>query len=268
MRICITGSTGFIGSNLAKYYVAHDVYLYKRGQNLIKSLELFKPDIIVNCAAEIYNPTKMWESNYDLVRQCLEYTRNNDCKMIQIGSSSEYGRCIEATTEMSQLNPIDEYSRSKAKASELCLFYAKEFKAKTYIVRPYSPYGPGEKQHRLFPSLWKSFMLNKEMQLTMGTHDFCYIDDFVEGVNCVVENDVAIGEIFNISSGKEYSNVEVLNIFKKVTGKLGNVKLVNKMPTPQHWLCDNTKMKKLFGWEPFYSLEEGVQKFIEVSRYE
>lgn len=268
MRLFITGSSGFIGSNLAKYYKAHDLYLYKRNENLLSAMKGFNPDVIINCAAEIYDTNKMWESNYCLTDKCLYYAKNYNCKMIQLGSSSEYGTSDEPTDETHPLNGSDPYSITKKEASRLCIEYGKNLNTEICIVRPYSPYGPGEKQHRLFPKLWKSFKLNEEINLTMGSHDFCYIDDFIEGINCLIENTFEFGEAYNISSGIEHSNVEVLEIFRKLTGKLGNVRLVNKMTTPKHWISNCNKMKKTFNWEPYYTLEMGIEKFLKVADYE
>ena len=55
MKIFITGSTGFVGQNLVEYYSqrGHEVYAFRRDEFLAECLHQFKPDAIINSAAEI-----------------------------------------------------------------------------------------------------------------------------------------------------------------------------------------------------------------------
>ena len=53
MKIFITGGTGFIGRNLIDFYCDEEIFQYKRGSDLADDLKYFKPDLIINSAAEI-----------------------------------------------------------------------------------------------------------------------------------------------------------------------------------------------------------------------
>ena len=98
MKIFITGSTGFVGRNLIEYYKDHEVFEHKRYMDLGAKLEYFKPDLIINCAAEIYDPAEMWIPNVLWTQECLEFVKANpNTRMIQIGSSSEYGPMLRGT---------------------------------------------------------------------------------------------------------------------------------------------------------------------------
>jgi UDP-glucuronate 4-epimerase len=271
MKIFITGSTGFIGSNLVQFYKDHEVFEFKRYMNIEGKLDYFKPDLIINCAAEIYDKTAMWKVNVEITKACLEFCLEKpNTKMIQLGSSSEYGYSYSrATMESDAINPVDMYAGTKGIATTLCQTYGHVYKTDVVTIRPYSPYGPGERPHRLFPNLWKSFKLDKPMDLVLGVHDFCYIDDLVDAIDIVVNsNRRHPGEVLNVSSGIQTSNVEVLETFRKVTGKEGNVNIVNKFVTPPVWRCDNTKIKLRYGWSPKTSLENGVKLFLERAQYE
>ena len=269
MKIFVTGSTGFIGQNLVQRYSDHEVFEFHRKLNLRDSLRYFKPDLIINCAAEIYNRDEMFAVNVSLVKECLDYVKEfPNTRMIQLGSSSEYGPVNRPTKETDPIQALDMYSGTKGMATLLCQSYARSYNLDIIVVRPYSPYGPGERPHRLFPALWRSFKLDKPMDLVLGVHDFCYIDDFVDAINLIIESDKRTpGELINISSGVQISNTDVLAAFRKVSGKEGLVDVKNNFTTPPIWTADISHIKTKYKWQPKISLEKGISKFLEKANY-
>lgn len=274
MKIFITGSTGFIGTNLTIYYKDHhDLWQHVREENITQCLEFFKPDIIINCAAEIYDAEGMFAPNVLQVHECLEYVKKNpNTRMIQIGSSSEYGKLDRAGCETDRINPIDMYQATKGAATLLCQGYARQHQLDIIIARPYSVYGPYERPHRLFPRLWKAFKLNQPMTLFQGYHDFIYIDDFVRGIDKLVKTVYMIpGDIVNFGSGDQFSNLEVLHYFKKITGLNAPVKFIDNLAKAfesEVWLCDTTYAKQQYGFETEFTLESGIRKFLETATYD
>lgn len=269
MKIFITGATGFIGGNLAKFYSQHEVFAYTRAMDLTDELNNFHPDLIINCAAEIYKPDAMWATNVELVKDCLDYQLTNSCTVIHLGSSSEYGSYNRATVETDPVAVTDMYGTTKGISTMLCQSYAKQYNSDVVVVRPYSPYGPGERPHRLFPRLWRSFKSNEPMRLVNGVHDFCYIDDFVEAIDIIVNsNSRTPGEIINVSSGSQTTNHEVYRIFKQLTGQAGAVELVDDWVTPLVWCANIDKAVNKFNWRPHYTIEQGIEKFLTQANYE
>ena len=147
MKILITGSQGFIGKNLLEYFHDHDCYPFTRGENLYVTLRKFRPDIVINSAAEIYEPHKMWEPNVEFTKICLDWlVQNPTKKMIQLGSSIEYGMLNRAATERDPILPVDMYSATKGIATLMCQGYTRQFGLDVTVVRPYSIFGKYERK--------------------------------------------------------------------------------------------------------------------------
>ena len=53
MKIFITGSAGFIGRHLLEFYQEHEVFAFTRQMNIDEEFNRFKPNVIINSAAEI-----------------------------------------------------------------------------------------------------------------------------------------------------------------------------------------------------------------------
>jgi nucleoside-diphosphate-sugar epimerase len=269
MKIFITGSTGLVGSNLVKYYKDdYEVFSYTRGMDLEESLNSFDPDIIIHCAAEIYKPEDMFDSNILMTYKCLEYVKNTKTyvRMVHIGSSSEYGHTDHPSSETTLLKPTDFYSGSKAASTMMCQGWARQFNLPIWIARPYSLYGLGEREHRLFPRLVRAFKHDESMTLYDGYHDFIYIDDFVRGIdNMIFYWDLGFGEVVNFGSGQQVSNFDLLKIFEKVTDKKAPVTKIpelNKKFESKIWVCDTTKANEL-GFEIEYDLEAGIKQLLK-----
>lgn len=271
MKIFITGTTGFIGKNLVEFYNGHEIYEYTRGDNINLKLYEFKPNVIINCAAEIYKSELMYQSNIFLVQKILDYVKNNPTtKLIQIGSSAEYGPASKATAETDRINPVNMYQATKGAATLLCQGYAKEYNLDISIARPYSVYGKYEKPHRLFPRLWKAFILNESMTLYQGYHDFIYIDDFIRGLDILLHTKTN-GDIINFGSGLQYSNNYVLENFKKITkNKNSPIIFENKFAKSFEslvWRCDPVYAFETYGFQTEYSLDEGIKEFLKTANY-
>jgi nucleoside-diphosphate-sugar epimerase len=254
MKIFITGTTGFLGRSLKEHFeLNNEVIEYIRGSDIVMALEASKPELIIHCAGEIYNADLMYRTNVLLVNEILEWVRRNPTtRMIQIGSSSEYGPVSRPTNETDPINPQNVYEATKGAATLMCQGYAKQFNLQICVARIYSGYGPHERSHRLFPRLYRAFFCNEPMKLYDGVHDFIYIDDFVRGIDILVNSSWPAGEIVNFGSGIQYRNREVLEAWERVTGRKGPVEYIDHFSKPHDtdfWCCDTSYAKMQYKFQ-------------------
>jgi nucleoside-diphosphate-sugar epimerase len=269
MKILITGTTGFIGRSLADYFgSSHTVIEHNRDSMRISgAIYVHKPDVIIHCAGEIYKADVMFNTNIGIVNEILESIKEYTPKtrLIQLGSSAEYGPMPRASNEADAINPVDVYQATKGAATLLCQGYARQFGLQTCVTRIYSGYGVNERPHRLFPKLYRAFFNNEAMNLFNGVHDFIYIDDFVRGIELLLQNTWPAGEIVNFGSGVQTTNLEVLQAWEQVTGHRAPVTYENRLSKAYEsttWVCDTGYAETAYGFKTEYSLEQGIEDFI------
>ena len=115
---------------------------------------------------------------------------------------------------------------------------------------------------------WISIDFSKEKnKILIGnrkpTRDFNYVKDVVKGLIKITESE-AIGEVINIGTGREISIGELVKKIVALSNKnceiLTDPKRIRPSKSEVMRLCaDNSKMKKLTGWEPEVSLDKGLR---------
>lgn len=232
-----------------------------------------KAEYIFHLAADAYvpnsfnHPLEVKETNLDGTLNVLHAVMDMDVKQVVCTSSSEiYGTHDGFIKEEDPLYPSSPYAASKVAADRYCYSYWNTYKLPISIIRPFNTFGP-KHTYDVIPK-FIDLALKGEPLTIYGkgdqTRDFSYVDDTIRGFLIMGSNPKAIGQAVNFGSGKDYM---IIDIAKKIIEFSGSKsKIVHVEPRTSEvgkLLCDYSKAKKLFGWEPSISIDDGLKKNIE-----
>jgi|WetSurSiteA1Bulk_404760.scaffolds.fasta_scaffold08270_3 nucleoside-diphosphate-sugar epimerase len=239
---------------------------------------LFKNiDVVFHLAAltrpqwSILHPFETNRVNVDGTIKILEHCRDNKVKKIVFMSSSNlYGeQGMEAMQEDMKPNPLNAYALTKLIGEQYCELFEKLYGLKWCAVRPFNAYGTRMPLTGIYTCAVAMFIdvLKKGLPVHItGTgeqrRDYIYVDDLVDMLISCAHSEVS-GEAFNCGSG---TNTSINEIFEKISGIMGIKSKPIYTPAvfePTQTLGDISKAKKLLGWEPKISLEEGLRRTIE-----
>ncbi len=251
-------------------FVKGDISDYELMAKLVKDV-----DLVVNFAAEthvdrsIANPYSFLQSNVIGVFTILEAIRkiNQDAKLVHVSTDEVYGDIIEGSfKEDDRLRPSSPYSASKAAADMFVLSYVRTYDIYAMITRCTNNYGPYQFPEKLIPKTIIRASMNLKVPI-YGTgknvRDWIYVLDHCEAVDMVMRKGKK-GEIYNISSGEEKTNIEVVKTILKLMGKDESlIEFVEDRPGHDlRYSLDSSKIREKLGWKPKYSFEEGIRETV------
>ena len=196
---------------------------------------------------------------------------NGTEKVVHTSTSEVYGTARYVPIEENHpLQGQSPYSASKIGADKIAESFYRSFDLPVAIIRPFNTYGPRQSARAVIPTIITQALTKEEIFLGSlhPTRDYTYVKDVVKGFIKVAESPKSIGEVINIGSNFEISIGDLANKIFSLAGKTTEIITDPARVRPQDseverlW-CDNTKAKRLLGWESTTSLEEGLKKTIE-----
>lgn len=235
-------------------------------------------EVVFHLAALIGIPYS-YHAPLSYVRTNIEGTLNilqsamrcNVERVLQTSTSEVYGSAISVPiSESHPLQGQSPYSASKIGADKIAESFHLSFHLPVVIVRPFNTFGPRQSARAVIPTI-VSQALNQSA-ITLGnlepTRDLCYVSDTVEGFVKAAESPQAIGEVINLGTGREISIGQLAETILQMMGKrlpvVNEAQRVRPKGSEVDRLCaDNSKARELVGWEPQYTLEDGLARTIE-----
>lgn len=203
---------------------------------------------------------------------CQAALENGVKRILHTSTSEVYGTAqYVPIDEKHPLQPQSPYSASKIGADAIAMSFYNAFNLPLTVVRPFNTYGPRQSARAVIPTIITQIASGKK-EIHLGdvtpTRDFNYVEDTCRGFIALAECDAAIGETVNIGSNYEISIGDTLNLIKEIMQS--DVQFITeterlrpeKSEVYRLW-CDNTKIEKLTGFKPSYTIEEGLRKTVE-----
>jgi len=304
MKFLVCGGYGFIGSAFIRNRINENPndeiinidnlsigsnqenvsMINKRNYDFIKAditnLDLIEKiskdvDIIINFAAEthvdrsISNPKPFINTNVIGTYSLLESARKNEKIFFHVSTDEVYGDLEfdqKPFTEKDNLKPSNPYSATKASADLLVQSYMRTYNTKCIITRCTNNFGPFQFPEKLLPKT--IIRAKKDLKIPLygdgnQIRNWIFVLDHINAIDVLIKQG-ELGEIYNITSGNEISNKEIVEKILKSIEKPSNlIEHVNDRPGhDKRYSIDSSKIKEEVGWEPKYDFTDALDQTI------
>jgi len=304
--VLVTGGAGFLGSHFLDYFLAHDFKVICMDNLITGSMENIKHlsnnkdfefinhdvtkfinikdklDYVLHMASPA-SPIDYLEFPIQTLKvgslgthNALGVAKAHKAVFLITSTSEVYGDPLvhpQREDYWGNVNPIGPrgvYDEAKRFSESITMAYHRTHNLDTKIVRIFNTYGPRMrmKDGRVVPAFISQALKNEDITVFgdgSQTRSFCYVQDEVEGIFRLLmskENNPV-----NIGNPHEMSVLDFAKIIIKLTGAKSKI-VFKDLPVddPKVRRPDISKAKKLLGWEPKVSLEDGLKKTIEYFR--
>lgn len=220
-----------------------------------------------------YAPRSYVDTNVTGTLNILESARTQKASGVVVVSTSEvYGSALRVPIdEEHPLQAQSPYSASKIAAEKLAESYRCSFDLPVSVARPFNTFGPRQSPRAVIPTvIIQALSGANEINLgdTSTTRDFNYVEDTANGLIAMARYTDAVEGPVNIGSSTERSVLDVVNTVAKLLERPIAVRADPGRTRPSasevRRLCaDNRKIRKLTGWTPGVSFEEGLRRTLE-----
>jgi dTDP-glucose 4,6-dehydratase len=236
--------------------------------------ELFRTekfDVVINFAAEshvdrsIDNPAVFLTTNIQGTYNLLQAAREtNISRFIQISTDEVYGSlgAEGLFTEESQIQPNSPYAASKASADLICRSFFETYSFPVLITRCCNNFGPYQFPEKLIPLFITNLMEDISVPIYgdgKNVRDWIHVEDHCSAIDAVYKNGKP-GEVYNVGSWQEKTNLEITDILLKELGKTDSLKkyVEDRLGHDRRYAIDSTKLEKECGWKPKFNFDQAI----------
>lgn len=302
MRILVTGGAGFIGSNLCERLLneGHEVlcmdnFYTGSKTNVLEftnnpAFEVIRHDIsepfsieadfIINlaCPASVphyqKDPIKTMKDNVYGIFNVMENARRLKVPVLHTSTSEVYGSPNvhpQPESYNGNVNPISIrscYDEGKRAAETIMFDYHRQYGVDIRVVRVFNTYGPKmlENDGRVVSNFIVQALKGDDLTVYgdgKQTRSFCYISDLIDGIMLFMENKSGFTGPVNLGNNYEFTVIDFAKLVISLTGSKSKIKFV-ELPKddPIQRNPDLTLARKVLGYNPKVSIEEGLKKTI------
>ncbi len=309
-RLLVTGGAGFIGSNFIRHWLSahpdssvlnYDVLTYAANlanladvearfgdryqfvQGDIANLELarhllrwFRPDAIVNFAAESHNsravvdPQSFFRTNVLGTQSLLEAARTVGIRFHHISTCEVFGDLPldspQRFDEDSPLRPRTPYNASKAAADLAVRAYAETFRLPVTISVCCNNYGPYQFPEKLIPTFAIHALEGRPLPLYRNSdhrREWLHVLDHCRAVEAILLRGTP-GRTYNVGSGVEVSVEEMADTVLGILDADPGLKtyVPDRPGHDRRYLLDSTRLRTELGWRPLVAWEQGIRETV------
>jgi UDP-glucose 4-epimerase len=298
-RSLVTGAAGFIGAALARRLVERgdsvtalagpgsDPWRLEglRGDAEVLEIDLRDADVVARTLQaaqpeEVFHLAahgayswqrslpRMIETNVAGTAHVAEAALDAGARaIVNAGSSSEYGLKDHAPPEHELPEPNSAYAVTKASATLLGGWFARERRAAFTTLRLYSAYGPWEEPRRLMPALVAAGLERRLPRLADPAiaRDFVYVEDVCDAFLLAAQQaQPGAGAVYNIGSGAQTTLRELAEVARR-TFSIEEEPAWAAFPARDWdtdvWVADARRADAELGWRARTPLEGGLAAF-------
>lgn len=282
-KAVVTGGAGFIGKHLVAglhkegYEVVSvdlktgdDVRDTERMKKLFAGAQyVFHLAALPRVQYSIEHPQETHDTNVNGTLSALMAAQAAGVqKFVYSASSSAYGdQDTMPLCESMDARPKSPYGLQKYAGELYCRLWSEVYKLPAVSLRYFNVYGPGASSEGAYALVIAKFLKQRSAGEAMTitgdgtqTRDFTHVRDVVRAnLLAAASEKVGKGEVLNIGAAK---NASVNKISELIGGPTTHIA---PRLEPHDTLADNSLAKKLLGWEPQVSLEEGIAELKKLS---
>ena len=302
-KLLVTGGAGFIGSEFVRQAIARgyeiavvdkltyagdlvrirevetEIHFYKADiinrEFLSFVFQAERPDAVVHFAAEshvdrsILDASPFLETNIMGTQVLLGTARAYGIeRFLNISTDEVYGELKEGGQfdESSPLNPNSPYSVSKASADMLGRAYHRTYGLPVITIRPCNNYGPWQYPEKLIPLTIAKAMEDEKIPVYgegLNVREWIFVTDCAGAIFRILV-DGNIGEAYNVGSGEEKRNIDVVKGILKLLGKPeGLIEFVkDRLGHDFRYSLNSKKVREQLEWRPSIDFENGIKETV------
>ncbi len=232
-------------------------------------------DAVVNFAAEshvdrsIERATEFIAANVSGTQILLDAARGAGVtRFVQISTDEVMGSCAEGEyfTETSPLRPNSPYAASKTAAEHFIRAAHVTFGLDVVTTRASNNYGPFQFPEKLIPLMISNALEDRKLPVYgdgLNTRDWLYVEDCCRAIDLVMHKGRS-GEVYNIGSRAEKTNLEIVRTLLDLLGKPHSLIsfVTDRLGHDRRYATDPSKIESELGWTPRETFESGIEKTV------